>query len=55
MYACFLRSIDKIIEFIEALKDENWVQDMKDKIVALESNKMWALVHLPTNKHTGCK
>ena len=37
--------------FEEAIKDENWVQAMDEKIEAIEKNDTWDLVDLPKDKN----
>ena len=40
----------------KALSDENWKQAMNAEMDALEKNKTWELVDLPTGKRLmGCK
>ncbi|RDX71634.1 Copia protein, partial [Mucuna pruriens] len=38
----------------EALKDENWVQAMKDEMEALEKNSTWEIVDRPKDKRVTC-
>lgn len=36
----------------QAAKDARWIEAMKQEIKALEDNKTWEVVDLPTGKHT---
>ncbi|RDX89133.1 putative mitochondrial protein, partial [Mucuna pruriens] len=55
----FIISIDTIktpILVQEALKDENWVQAMKEEMEALENNSTWEIVDKPKDKRdVGCR
>ncbi|RDX80704.1 putative mitochondrial protein, partial [Mucuna pruriens] len=54
----FIVSIDAIktpTSVQEALKDENWVQAMKEEMEALEKNSTWEIVDRPKDKRVvGC-
>ncbi|RDX98154.1 hypothetical protein CR513_18963, partial [Mucuna pruriens] len=44
------------IKYPEALKDENWVQAMKEEMEALEKNSTWEIVDRPKDKRVvGCR
>ncbi|RDX76963.1 hypothetical protein CR513_42983, partial [Mucuna pruriens] len=55
----FIVSIDAIktpTSVQEALKDENWVQVMKEEMKALEKNSTWKIVDRPKDKRAiGCR
>lgn len=36
----------------QAIKDEKWIQAMKQEIQALEDNKTWLVIDLPNGKNT---
>ncbi|RDY11919.1 Copia protein, partial [Mucuna pruriens] len=40
----------QMFELDEALKDENWVQAMKEEMEALEKNSTWEIVGIPKDK-----
>lgn len=43
-------------DHIEAMRDGRWKQAMVDEITALQNNKTWTLVELPTGKKiVGCR
>lgn len=44
------------VDHKEAVTDTNWKQEMDDEMAALQRNKRWELVELPTGTRTvGCK
>lgn len=52
-YQYYLSQFSNIVEstfYAEAIKDPRWVEAMKAKILALESNKTWTVVSLPKGK-----
>ena len=58
-YRCYIANSSMEKEpstYHQAMKDERWVQAMKEEIKALEDNKTWELVELPIGKKAiGCK
>ncbi|GKB51547.1 ribonuclease H-like domain-containing protein [Tanacetum coccineum] len=56
---CFATTLNKSIEptsYIEALKDNNWVEAMNNEIEALNRNNTWSICYLPAGrKPIGCK
>ncbi|GJU14718.1 ribonuclease H-like domain-containing protein [Tanacetum coccineum] len=56
---CFATTLNKSIElssYVEALKDNNWIEAMNNKIEALNRNNTWSICVLPLiRKPIGCK
>lgn len=58
-YLHFLAAIDSVVEpysYKQAVKQNHWVEAMKNEMEALENNKTWDIVPLPRHKRAiGCK
>ena len=47
---CFLSKVEPRI-VSEALQDDDWYNEIKEKIDKIEKNKIWTLVQTPTDKN----
>ena len=55
-YLCAFSSITEPKSYKEACSDPRWISAMKEEIQALEANKTWLIVPLPSHKQPiGCK
>ncbi|KAL0345252.1 UNVERIFIED_CONTAM: Retrovirus-related Pol polyprotein from transposon RE2 [Sesamum radiatum] len=55
-FVAFLSSVQESKNYLEAIKDDKWVDAMSEELIALDKNNTWELVPLPPGKKAiGCR